>query len=210
MLSAVLIVSHRGQSVPNSFCCSLIELPGPSHPFQLPSLVNVNVHTRYMTVCVSDSSSSWPTRTSAFLLPCFVVVYARVTTEDGSQSRERPTRRKALGEFHLTAHGPVMSCRSGEDDAGPLADATPPAGLATSDARVLQQTFSLPCNTPCKHPSPNSPVVDRPVAIENDQIFVVETVDPFIGFLATTCVGIDVAFFLSVATTDGGRGRRRQ
>ena len=43
-------------------------------------------------------------------------------------------------EFHRTACGPVSSC-TGEDDAGPLADAPPPAVLATSDARVLPRGF---------------------------------------------------------------------
>ena len=58
------------------------------------------------------------------------------------RGKERPSRHKALGEFHLTACGPVSSCTRGESDADTPADAPPPAGLDTSNARVFPE---LPC-----------------------------------------------------------------
>ena len=41
------------------------------------------------------------------------------------------------------ADRPENSCTSGEDDAGTLTDATPPDGLAASNARRLPQTFPV-------------------------------------------------------------------
>ena len=55
---------------------------------------------------------------------------------------------KALGGFHLTAYRPVNSGTDGEDDAGTLADVTPPAGLATSDARILPRCSM--CSSPAR------------------------------------------------------------
>ena len=74
--------------------------------------------------------------------------YPRVTTQDGSQGQERLPRHKAA---HLTAYGPRNLCTGGENDGTP-ANATPPAGLATSVVKGFFLGPSL-CSSPAHGPS---------------------------------------------------------